>query len=226
MRYILGLILLVAVASAQPAFIESGGQVVMEAENFTASATGTGAASGKTWNAVTVTGSSGGARQALTNTGVNTADTLVGARLDYRVKFATTGTYFIWVRLQGATANDNAIHVGLNNSAATLGSAGMSTGTTFNSWVWKKVKENNATVSVNVTTAGYATVNLWMREDGVVVDKIVLTRVPRSRRPAPVLRKAPWKTSRLRQRQPRSRPLRSPPARSASVGRLRPTMSR
>ncbi len=165
----------VTAASAQPAFLESGGQVVMEAENFTTSVAGTGSANGQTWNAVTITGSSGGARQAMSNTGVNTSDTLVGPRMDYRVKFATTGTYFIWVRLRGAGASDNALHAGLNGTAATLGSAGMSTGTSYNSWQWKRTKENNAVVSVNVSTVGYHTVNLWMREDGVVADKIILT---------------------------------------------------
>jgi hypothetical protein len=82
----------------QAAFLESSGQVVMEAENFTSSAAGTGSAASKTWNSVTVSGSSAGCRQALTNSGITTNDTLNGPRLDYRVKFVTTGTYYIWVR--------------------------------------------------------------------------------------------------------------------------------
>jgi hypothetical protein len=106
------------VSWAQPAFLESSGQVVIEAENFTASAAGTGTAASKTWNSNSTSGASGTARQALANSGVSTADSLNGPRLDYRVKFVTPGTYYFWIRLRGGAAADNAIHAGLNGAAA------------------------------------------------------------------------------------------------------------
>lgn len=86
--------------------------------------------------------------QALTNWGVSTGSTANGPRLDYRVKFASTGTYFVWVRIRGGSANDNAIHAGLNGTAATIATgSGMSTGSSFNSFIWTKAVEGGSTVS-------------------------------------------------------------------------------
>ena len=63
--------------------------------------------------------------------------------------------------------------MGLNGAAATLGAQGINNGTTLG---WKNVKGTSTRVTVNVATAGVATVNLWMREDGTRVDKILLTK--------------------------------------------------
>jgi glucose/arabinose dehydrogenase len=153
-------------------FLESGGQVVMEAEHFTGTAAGTGAAAGKNWTEQALTGASGTALFALPDTGVNTADTTVGPRRDYAVKFTSTGSYRVWVRLSGPSGGSDSVHMGLNGTAVTFGGQGI--GST--PLAWKNTVVTGTPITVNVTTAGVATVNMWMREDGVQVDKILLTK--------------------------------------------------
>ncbi|MCB0843383.1 MAG: DUF5011 domain-containing protein, partial [Bacteroidetes bacterium] len=90
---------------------EIGGEVVIEAENFTNSTFGTGSASGSSWEVYTDgTASQGSAVRAIPNTGVLTRGNANGPRLDYEVDFTTLGTYRLWVRLGAPSSNDNSIH--------------------------------------------------------------------------------------------------------------------
>src|SRR4051812_40007742 len=60
-----------AIVAPSTPFRESGGVVVMEAENFTGAAPGTGSAASATWTARAVVGASGGtALEATPNAGV------------------------------------------------------------------------------------------------------------------------------------------------------------
>ncbi len=157
---------------AEGAFAESGGEVVMEAENATGEAAGTGSAAGSSWTVRAVSAASGGsAIEATPNAGVHTADTTVGPRRDYRVRFATAGTYQLWVRARGPTTSDDTVHAGLNGTPATLGGAGLLFPP---GWTWMN-KVDTRRVTVTVSSPGLATINLWMREDGLFVDKILLT---------------------------------------------------
>jgi len=161
-------------ASAPGAFLESGGLVVMEAEDSTAATAGSGAAAGSTFTLAQASGQSGsGVLQATPNAGVNTRDQLIGPRRDYAVRFGSAGTYYVWVRLAGATTDDDSVHAGLNGTAATLGNVGLIAPGPDLGWA---NKVGSARVSVNVAAAGVATVNLWMREDGVQVDRLLLTK--------------------------------------------------
>ncbi|MCE5326265.1 MAG: tandem-95 repeat protein, partial [Planctomycetaceae bacterium] len=161
------------------AFLESNGLVSMEAENATANVAGTGAGANTAWTPTTaLTGFSGAsAMQAVPNAKVSLGDSLAGARLDYQIQFSTPGTYYVWIRTIGATGSDDSINVGLDGQAVTLGKWGMTDTTTTWDWNNSVVDANGATrVAVNVATAGVHTLNVWMREDGTAVDKIVLTR--------------------------------------------------
>lgn len=159
------------------AFIETGGEVVMEAEHATAIQPGTGTAVGSSWQDVGVVTvgtsppipSSGSCMQALPNAGVATDTGTNGARLDFKVDFHTTGTYYIFVHMpHHASGQDDSINVGLDG---TLVNANLTNGT--GSWRWKTTTP--ATIGLNITSPGVRTFNIWMREDGVMVDKVVLT---------------------------------------------------
>lgn len=160
-------------ATSGGAFAEAGGQVVIESENFTGSAAGTGTA-GSAWNPTTgKTGYSGArALQALPNSSVNTSDATIGPRLDYAVNFTTTGTYYIWVRMLGPNGSDDSLHAGLDGTAASFGGSGMTDSS--NAWTWVG-SVNSTRVQVNVTTTGVHTLNVWMREDGTYLDKVLMT---------------------------------------------------
>ena len=76
------------------------------------------------------------------------------------------------MRGQGATSTDDSLHVGLDGAAL----ASSDRLSTFNStWTWSRETMDGVVATINVTSAGVHTVNLWMREDGMVVDKLLLT---------------------------------------------------
>ncbi len=95
--------------------------------------------------------------------------------LDYVVNFNKTGTYYVWVLAYGMDGNSDSLHVGLDgeepSTAATMSG--------FNgNYGWTNQIMNGGRPTIDVTTAGDHTVNLYMREDGAVVDKILLTTNP------------------------------------------------
>jgi len=172
-------------------FQETGGRVVIEAENFTNRVAGVGAASGKTFNLLhddSVGGSQPDTETASGDLGLiaefngsnlvpdnssNVGNSLVGPRVDYEINFDTPGIYRVFLRLRAPIANDNSIHVGFDGSAVTLGGFGV--GVSGTDWAWvDDVVSGPQNFTVNVPAAGLHTLNLWMREDGVQVDKIVL----------------------------------------------------
>lgn len=160
-------------SAAPGVFVEAGGQVVMEAEDFTGSAPGMGAVAGRTWQSKTSSSASGGVGLIiLPNTGANAGDTTNGARLDYAVNFTTAGTYYLWVRMLGTGNEDDSLHAGLNGVPASFGLYGIQDQS--GSWHWEELI-NAQRVRVTVPSPGLHTVNIWMREDGVELDRILLT---------------------------------------------------
>lgn len=133
------------------------------------------AAGGHTWSPVFPAGYSGtGARQAMPNNGttVNAGYAAASPRLDYRVYFTRTGTYRVWVRGIGPTGSDDSCHVGLDGMELATSDRMSSFGT---AWTWSNATMDGPVATINVTTAGVHTVNVWMREDGFIFDKLLLT---------------------------------------------------
>lgn len=123
--------------------------------------------------------SSDTALSANPNWGYNPSDTENGERLDYHVEFGTTGTYNVWVRMDCSSGGDDSVHAGLNGTPESYGAIGLTErGSTHCSsesgWAWMNETDDGA-VTVEVDSAGKHTVNLWMREDGTAIDKILLT---------------------------------------------------
>ena len=149
--------------------------VVMEAENFsvdnvqgaddwaldTANAGYSGAGSMATPDTAGMYGSPGYATTA--------------SRLDYEVNFATTGTHYVWVRGWNPNGGADSAHVGLDYlENATADNITVSSGTP--SWQWTNINYDNATpLTITVPTTGLHTLNLYVREAGFVVDKLLLT---------------------------------------------------
>jgi len=110
----------------------------------------------------------------------------ISPRLDYKVKFAKAGKYRVWVRGYGKTDSDNSVHVGLDGKA-------VATSTRLGDWpteewAWQNETKDNAPATIEIKEPGTRTLNLFMREDGFVADKILLTRdekyTPREKGPA------------------------------------------
>lgn len=145
--------------------------VSMEAEGFDASV----AQGGRSWQAYTAAGFTGtGALRAMPNTGgqIDSGYLTNSPRLDFNVNFTRTGTHYIWVRGFGASGNDDSLHVGLDGVAPTSSDRLTFPNRTYG---WSRSTMDGPVATINVTTTGVHKINLWMREDGVIADKIVLT---------------------------------------------------
>ena len=101
------------------------------------------------------------------------------ARLDFKIVFAAAGTHYIWLRGADPRADGagDSVHAGLDG--ATFASAtridGAPTFDVATGWNWVGNIQGDTRASITVDAAGSHTVNLWMREDGFNVDKILLT---------------------------------------------------
>ncbi|MGJ3242496.1 MAG: glycosyl hydrolase family 28-related protein [Opitutales bacterium] len=154
---------------------EVGGEVEIEAERWTDSFFGINAAANHVWDPFSDADARAGvAMVSQPDTGVDTGDTTDGAQLDFAVDFITTGTYYVWVRMKGTSTGDS-VHVGLNGTLASGGGDGLvdDSGT----WHWEHWVDRPGAdgVTVDVNSAGIHTVNLWMAEDGVEVDALILS---------------------------------------------------
>lgn len=133
------------------------------------------AQAGKGWTNTSVSGASGGlALQALPNNGtnLNAGFAANSPRLDFLVNFLRTGTHYLWVRGQGPGSADRTVHAGLDG--AVIATADRLSGF-GSSWAWSQNTLDASPATVIVTNPGLHVVNLWMREDGFIVDKLLLT---------------------------------------------------
>jgi lysophospholipase L1-like esterase len=165
--------LTVADTFALPYFQDSGdsGLVVIEAENYDRHVP----QGDHQWEAVSIQGASGAAMQALPNSGANlNSDYLsTSPRLDFDIEFVKTGTHYVWVRGFAASKLDDSLHVGLDGEA--VDSSDRITRFTTSTWTWTARTMDGPVARIEVATTGLHTLNVWMREDGFILDKIVVT---------------------------------------------------
>ncbi|MCI5060575.1 MAG: type I secretion C-terminal target domain-containing protein [Alphaproteobacteria bacterium] len=153
----------------------ANGLLVLEAENYTTSV----AKSGHEWEIVTDAAASAGSSVYVDNNGGgdfwNTQALAENSspELNYVVNFASTGTYYVWVRGDAPNGGDDSVHIGFDGVRQT--DDGGVTGFT-GGYNWGGASTYGGTrVTLNVTTTGDHTLNLWAREDGVTVDKLLIT---------------------------------------------------
>jgi len=160
--------------AAQPA--TGAGKVFIEAENYFSRAQGTSGGVARAWVPDTTAGFSGfSALRASPNTDVTVTQANAptqSPRLDYQINFTQTGNHSVWVLMNAPRGADNSVYVGIN---ATLpGTAqqqvSLTNADTDSDWHWVQ------SADINVTATGNRFVNIYMREDGVKVDAIVVQR--------------------------------------------------
>jgi hypothetical protein len=184
-------------------FAERGGFVAAEAEHFAAQRR----TERRAWHLVTaahhprvapdadgphVAGASGGAYlellpdarsthyQPIVVSESFTNDGGAMAVLSYRVRFATPGRYYVWVRSYSTGGEDNGLHVGLNG---TWPESGLRWQTTQkHRWAWDSLQRTDAMprgephkLFLDVPAAGDHTVEFSMREDGFEFDRWIMT---------------------------------------------------
>ncbi len=100
--------------------------------------------------------------------------------LSYMVYFNHPGKHYIWVRGLGDSnnkgiGNSDSLHVGLNGK---ISSTAYRIDQFPEKWTWSRHTPSSSVASLNVVNAGVNIVNFWMREDGLAVDKFVITSDP------------------------------------------------
>ncbi len=161
-------------AQPMPAYRQdpgADGLVVIEVENADASL----AQGGHSWIAASTAGFSGpGALAALPNSGTtrDTAFLTTSPRLDFRIQFSRTGTHHVWLRGLGPSGSDDSVHVGLDGVVVPTSDRI----TNFPpAWGWSNATVDGPVATLEIATPGVHTLNVWMREDGVQLDRLLLT---------------------------------------------------
>lgn len=149
------------------------GLVVIEAEDYIQNVP----MNGTSWTLVTEGAdfSGDGAMQALPDRGRDQDHNYaaLAPRLDYRVVFSRSGRHYLWLRGLGVDDPGNSCHAGMDGrEISTANRISFDLGL-----AWLSQAENEV-ISIDVPEVGPHILNLWMREDGVVVDKLVLTTNP------------------------------------------------
>jgi len=128
------------------------------------------------WKSSTAVGHSGeGALVGTPNVGQNIKGGNISRapRLDFRINFLKSGTHYVRVRGIGPTQADDSIHAGLDGKPVATCERIADFGT---EWQWaRRYGEGAGRAVIDVPAAGVHTLNIWMREDGVIIDKVVLT---------------------------------------------------
>ncbi|MEM8987036.1 MAG: PA14 domain-containing protein, partial [Pseudomonadota bacterium] len=157
-------------------FQESGGLLVVEAENHVSNTAGD---DGHAWSASETDGAMHVDDGSTYNDMWKTeSDVEANApELAYNVHFETPGTYYVHVRgmaEDGPTGNADSVHIGLNGERLTDDGGLTGFGGSM-SWGDRDTYTGQR-VAITVDEPGAYELNVWAREDGVAIDKIVLTQ--------------------------------------------------
>jgi hypothetical protein len=119
-----------------------------------------------------------GAMMAMPNDNVLNEENFVAEspRIDFEVDFPAPGKYIVWVRGLGETFEDNSVHVGLDGKAV---ESADKIAEFEAEWTWTKDTKDGEDATLKIDAAGKRTLNVWMREDGFVIDRILLTTDPK-----------------------------------------------
>ncbi len=152
---------------------EISGTLILEAEQFINHI----GRSNRVWSIENdVTGYSGtGYVSSVPDTNIRFTNNLTttSPELQYTMNFTSTGVYTVWLKGFVPNAAGDSVYIGLDNQLP----SGLS-GFGPRDWQWnaKNSEIPAELVTLNITTPGLHTLHLWMREDGLLIDQIVLSR--------------------------------------------------
>ena len=161
--------------SGEGPFLEVGGTVVMEGENFDDNLTRTDPTSDH-WSVAISTSNYVGDGYAISpyihpnaySTWAN------GCEINYEIDFETAGTYYAWIRRFAVGSSQNSAFIGMDNTAMDAYFDNNNAGINPDQWVWINKKGNSTHDPVYVTT-GQHTFQIRRREKDYHVDRIILT---------------------------------------------------
>ena len=158
-------------------FEERNGSILLEAEDYSHCLHGTWDAENIQWVAESTKDGYNGSGYvvAAPDQKKKVGDTTDGPRVGFNISFQNPGTYHVWVRMSGPSGSSDSIHVGLNGMPVTFGANGLGIwdGDLGDVWMWKD--SMGTRITIDVPNADEHQFYIWMREDGVRVDSVILT---------------------------------------------------
>ena len=143
----------------------------MEAERATTAAPSSKPGHGENiawWEYTTNTASSGAfVVVSPDNVQYHARDADNGARLDYTINFTETGTHYVMFRYWAPNTSTNSVRLAFNGTVIDS-SWNLTSG--LSAWNWER-----SDVTLEVTTPGTHTFTIFHREDGLYLDKVVLS---------------------------------------------------
>lgn len=165
-------VIVIIKAGSTPPFSQSSGPdgiVDMEAENFTSGLD----KGGQSWlvRSNIPNSSENEFLRAEPDNGVSFASGYVGnsPQVNFQVDFVKTGTHYVWIRSLKTGNTDDSVHVGIDGNGSSSG-RNMTFSGSSDSWNW-----SHSNRIIEVPSPGMHEINLWMREDGARIDRILLT---------------------------------------------------
>jgi len=153
------------------AYADTGQTITIEAENYASNSP----SRDHSWIQRRNSNAGGGNyMQALPDKGsiVNADIETTSAHLSYLVDFQMPGKYYLWVRGKAEDASSDSLHYGLDRLAASSGSTHLELPSGVFDW---NTLSGPVRPALHISRIGIHNVDLWMREDGAMIDKLVLT---------------------------------------------------
>jgi hypothetical protein len=153
-------------------YTEVDGHLAFDVEAFHVNTPGS---QGHIWEGISENGVA--YMQALPKNGANHNTNYLtdSPRLDYRITITNPGPYYVWVRGQALASDEDSLHVGVDGSAQQA-SDRMDGFEPYGNWVWTNHTRDESEAVVTFPDPGPYLINIWMRESGVRLDKIIFTQ--------------------------------------------------
>lgn len=138
--------------------VSVSGDICFEAES------GAGQASFSPFQVLQNASASGGSYIVVPNGTGNQASPPTTSVVTFSFTASTSSTYYFWVRILANSSNDNSMYIRTDASSFDPWTPG-----TYTSWTWKKWTSKSL-------TAGAHTISIASQEDGLQIDKILITK--------------------------------------------------
>lgn len=164
--------------AATSTYLAGESMVVMEAEHYGEKTDGNGVLAGHSWVDLTGGGSMGdGYVQVLPDQNASTSGIEENfPRLRYPVRFLTAGQYYLWVKGWGDDANADSVHYGLDGQCISTGYDDCAAVPRAGAFRWQSSSGSGIRPVITVNSPRLHYVDIWMREDGCKVDRLLVTR--------------------------------------------------
>lgn len=159
-------------------FYESDGLVVFEAEHYYDKSSGGGLFADHAWEQITGEGAVGNWYMRALPDGWAAIDNDIekySPRLSYLIDFNRPAEFYLWLKGMAVSGQDDSVHFGLDGetiSSNRYTSASIQQGVVF---AWKSRRGDETRRTLMVPSSGQHTLDIWMREDGAKIDRVLLT---------------------------------------------------